>query len=62
MPEYDYPEMIHGDDNDQFTYFYHWNTNYIIWINFWYDTKFKILIMKENDEIFDELEVDTGIT
>ena len=61
MPEYDYPEMVHGDDNDYFTFFYHWNTKYIIWVLYKYDGYMKLFVVKENDEIFDELKITTTL-
>jgi len=61
MPEYDYPELNHGDDSDYFTFFYHWNTKYIIRVLFKYDGFIKLFVVKENDEIFDEIKIQTSI-
>jgi len=57
MPEYDSPQMIMGDSNDVYTFFYYWNTNFIIWVFFDYKEYFRIYVIKENDEIFDELQI-----
>jgi|JI10StandDraft_1071094.scaffolds.fasta_scaffold34979_1 hypothetical protein len=60
MPEYDNFEMISGSDYDQFTFFYYWSSKYIIrfFCRQYTDSFFKIIVMKENDEIFDELKIE----
>lgn len=61
MPEYDYPEMVQGEDYDQYTFFYHWDTKYIIRIFYNWSNWFKIFVVKENDELFDEIKIENSL-
>lgn len=61
MPEYDNPEMVYGDDWDYYSFFYYWLSKYIIWINYTEGDFFKVFAVLENDEIFQEIIIHTGV-